>query len=88
LQGCANWRCSKVHDLQPDDSAEARIMNTRSISATMSPPLTRACPRCQGIAYRIRRRGFDRFISEFFPVCRYQCHSVRCGWRGNLRAPR
>lgn len=45
----------------------------------------RACPRCKGTAVRIRRRSIDRFISHFRTVHRYQCLSLHCGWKGNLR---
>lgn len=45
----------------------------------------RTCPRCQGKAVRIRRRSIDRFMSHFRTVYRYQCLSLHCGWKGNLR---
>lgn len=66
-------------------------MNTSYISsATHVDPAAgfshhRACPRCNGTAVRIRRRSFDRFISHFRTVHRYQCLSLHCGWKGNLR---
>lgn len=42
------------------------------------------CPRCQAVAYRVRRRWIDRLISLFRPVRRYRCHEFRCDWEGNI----
>lgn len=42
------------------------------------------CPRCQAVAYRVRRRWIDRLISLFRPVRRYRCQEFRCGWEGNI----
>ncbi|MEO8039197.1 MAG: hypothetical protein ABI794_10540 [Betaproteobacteria bacterium] len=44
----------------------------------------RACPNCNGRAYRIRRRFIDRLTSLVTPIQRYRCDSVTCGWEGNL----
>jgi hypothetical protein len=33
---------------------------------------------------RIARRAFDRLLSVFRPVHRYQCIALECGWQGNL----
>jgi hypothetical protein len=47
-----------------------------------------ACPRCGGAVQRIRRRWIDRLVSLFGRVRRYRCHSLVCGWEGNLRERR
>jgi hypothetical protein len=44
------------------------------------------CPRCSGVAHRVRRRPIDRFINIFVPVYRYRCGSLDCNWEGNLLA--
>jgi hypothetical protein len=46
----------------------------------------RHCPRCNRTAVRIRRRFIDRVLSLIYPVHRFQCISMHCGWKGNLRA--
>jgi len=51
----------------------------------MSSSHARECPLCGGPALRTRRRFVDRLISVVIPVHRYQCRTVSCGWRGNLR---
>jgi hypothetical protein len=33
---------------------------------------------------RIARRPFDRLLSVFHPVHRYQCIALECAWQGNL----
>ena len=45
------------------------------------------CPRCNGAAYRIRRRLIDRIVSLLTPIHRYHCANY-CGWEGNLREVR
>lgn len=42
------------------------------------------CPRCQSVAYRVRRRWVDRLTSLFRPVRRYRCQEFRCAWEGNV----
>ena len=46
------------------------------------------CPHCGHPLRRIRRRLVDRLLSVAYPVRRYQCQRVRCGWEGNLHHPR
>ena len=48
----------------------------------------RDCPRCNGTVVRVRRRAIDRLLSHFRTVYRYQCLSLHCRWRGNLRPDR
>jgi hypothetical protein len=33
---------------------------------------------------RVPRRFTDRLISLIRPLHRYRCHSIGCGWEGNL----
>jgi uncharacterized protein YlaI len=43
------------------------------------------CPRCHKLSLtRMRRTPFDRFISLFVPVRRFECEG--CSWRGRIRA--
>jgi len=46
------------------------------------------CPRCNNPAYRVPRRVVDLLVSMFMTVSRYRCHSMECGWEGNLRVKR
>lgn len=47
-----------------------------------------ACPRCKGHTIRVPRRFVDLLMSMFISVSRYRCHSMDCGWEGNLRVKR
>jgi len=47
-----------------------------------------ACPRCSGIVSRVARRLVDRVANCFTSTRRYHCHSMGCGWEGNLRVKR
>lgn len=42
------------------------------------------CPRCNAVAYRVRRRWVDRLASLFRPVHRFQCQDSRCRWAWNI----
>ncbi|MBX9630911.1 MAG: hypothetical protein K2X67_10350 [Burkholderiales bacterium] len=42
------------------------------------------CPRCNAVAFRVRRRWVDKFTSLFRPVRRFRCQEFRCGWEGNV----
>jgi predicted RNA-binding Zn-ribbon protein involved in translation (DUF1610 family) len=46
------------------------------------------CPKCGGSVQRIRRRWIDRLASAVVGLHRYRCHSLVCGWEGNLRRRR
>jgi hypothetical protein len=43
------------------------------------------CPRCGGKIQRIRRTRFDRFLSIFVSVQRYQCEEPTCHWSGLIK---
>jgi hypothetical protein len=48
-------------------------------------PAEPPCPVCGHPLRRIHRRFIDRLVCVVYPVRRYQCQRVRCGWEGNLR---
>jgi len=68
-------------------SAPAPHGNSRPLEAGYSSPGC-ACPRCNGPAYRVRRRLVDLLQSMFMTVNRYHCLAMACGWEGNLRVKR
>jgi hypothetical protein len=59
-----------------------------SYSSYSSSGCGSTCPRCNGSAYRVPRRLADLLMSMFIKVRRYRCHSMDCGWEGNLRVKR
>jgi len=51
------------------------------------------CPRCHGSGWsanliRVKRRLIDRLVSLIWPLHRYRCRSMGCGWEGNFPAKR
>ncbi|KAB2970416.1 hypothetical protein [Zoogloea sp.] len=45
----------------------------------------RACPCCDGAAYRVPRRFIDVLLGVFGHTHRYRCATMGCNWEGNLR---
>lgn len=43
------------------------------------------CPKCEGDVVRVPRHGWDRVVSWFVPVRRFQCLCPVCRWEGLLR---
>ncbi len=55
----------------------------------VEPPLrhSRSCPLCAGPTDRVARRWWQRLLSWWLPVRRFQCRSLACGWDGALHGP-
>lgn len=60
-------------------------MKTLSTSDFALNTHARRCPLCHGTLNRIPRRFVDLMLSQFAPVHRYHCRSMKCDWEGNLR---
>lgn len=46
------------------------------------------CPACGGSLRQIHRHAFDRLITQFYRVHRYQCLNAECQWTGLLHSNR
>jgi len=42
------------------------------------------CPGCGDLAFRVKRRLWDRLLSLLDPKKRYHC--IYCGWTGSIAA--
>lgn len=65
------------------------VQSNRAVPRTVGPMYhsdERRCPRCGGIAHRVRRRTVDRFLSMLVLRYRFRCGAMGCGWEGNLPA--
>ena len=72
----------------PSPEATARRDAGPLPAAAMACGFDRACPRCGGVAHRIRRELLDRVISVLVPVARYRCPWIGCNWEGVFRTRR
>lgn len=67
-------------------NASSAVSRSPSLQISYYSSLGRPCPRCNGLARRVKRRFIDVCVSIFMPVHRYRCREVDCSWEGNLHA--
>jgi len=88
LQYDLNGMCIAYRNTRKRDRIDRGLRTIFSECSALNLADSRECPHCRGLAYRIRRRALDRFLSLIAPRHRFRCGSMGCGWEGNLPVTR